>query len=49
MTKDPPSSRKRITDVEAVEAEYIAVTPLYYDLCARKIIDTLEVLETETE
>ena len=49
MTKDPPSSRKRITDVEAVEAGYIAVTPLYYDLCARKIIDTLEVLETETE
>ena len=49
LTKDPPSSRKRITDVEAVEAGYIAVTPLYYDLCARKIIDTLEVLETETE
>lgn len=36
--KDSVSTRKRISDVEAVEAGYISVTPLHYDLCAREKI-----------
>ena len=44
--RDPESSREMISDVEAVNAGYIAVTPLYYDLCARNHINDLLCMET---
>lgn len=43
--KDPKSTKKHISDVEAVEAGWIAVTPVHYDLCARQKIISLAAAE----
>lgn len=43
--KDPKSTKKHISDVEAVEAGWIAVTPVHYDLCARQKILSLAAAE----
>lgn len=43
--KESRSTRNRISDVEAVAAGYIALTPLYYDMCARQAFDLLEIME----
>lgn len=39
------STRERISDVEAVEQGYIAVTPLNYDMCARIYFDEIREME----
>ncbi len=42
---DKPSTKQTITDVEAVEMGYIALTPLYYDMCASMYFDEMKEME----
>ncbi|MDO5109200.1 MAG: 5'/3'-nucleotidase SurE [Erysipelotrichaceae bacterium] len=39
------STKERISDVEAVEQGYIAVTPLNYDMCARMYFEQIDGME----
>ncbi len=43
------STKERISDVEAVERGFIALTPLYYDMCASMYFDEMSDMEVTKE
>ena len=43
------STKERISDVEAVERGFIALTPLYYDMCASMYFDEMRDMEVTKE